>query len=394
MKLLWFTFFVLSVASSLVRINDKNFNDVVKGSGKFTLVDFYADWCRHCMNLMPTIEKLADIYADVPEVQIVKINGDVDGKKITMKYDIPGFPTLLLFHGDDEPVEFNGMRDVESISNFIQQASGVRLDKAEKSVGEDEDISESNLVMSLNDDNFREEVLDANYKTLVIFTALWCRYCKEVKPIWKEIANRIFDSDADTIRFGEVDLSDKKNSNAEKISEQFGVRLLPSIMLFDPHRVDKDGLKRPVVYNDDRNLEYLITFVNDETGLSRNYEGKLFANAGRIMSVDGAIESLKGDDGEKILRKIEDLESQFTEHGRDRLVEDNVLFFKDDMSMAPYYKKVVRKIIADDKEFFTREASRLKSLISLEEVNIERSAYDYVQKRLNILEAVIKMRKY
>lgn len=48
------------------------------------------------------------ILADVPAVQIVKIIGDNDGKK--MKYDISGFPTLLLLHDEDETVEFNGTR--------------------------------------------------------------------------------------------------------------------------------------------------------------------------------------------------------------------------------------------------------------------------------------------
>jgi len=394
MKLLWLTFLVLAAASNLLRVNDKNFNDVVKNSGKFTLVDFYADWCRHCMNLMPAIEELADLYADVEDIQIVKINGDEDGRKMTSKYDIPGFPTLLLFHGNDNPIEYDGMRDAESISNFIQQASGVRLSKSGETDEQEISITKPTQIMALDDDNFKEKVLDANYKTLVMFSALWCRYCKEVKPFWEEIANKIFDSDSEIIRFGEVDLSEENNSKAEKIKEQFGVRLLPSIMLFDPSRIDKDGLKRPVVYNDDRNLEYLVTFVNDETGLSRNYEGKLFANAGRILSIDEAIEAYEGHNGEAIVRKIEELESQFLEHGRDFLVEKNILFFKDDMSMTSYYKKIVGKIINDDKEYFVGETARLRSLVSKEEANMERTAYDYMQKRLNILEAVSKMKKF
>lgn len=394
MKLLWLTFLVLAAASNLLRVNDKIFNDVVKNSGKFTLVDFYADWCRHCMNLMPAIEELADLYADVEDIQIVKINGDEDGRKMTSKYDIPGFPTLLLFHGNDNPIEYDGMRDAESISNFIQQASGVRLSKSGETDEQEISITKPTQIMALDDDNFKEKVLDANYKTLVMFSALWCRYCKEVKPFWEEIANKIFDSDSEIIRFGEVDLSEENNSKAEKIKEQFGVRLLPSIMLFDPSRIDKDGLKRPVVYNDDRNLEYLVTFVNDETGLSRNYEGKLFANAGRILSIDEAIEAYEGHNGEAIVRKIEELESQFLEHGRDFLVEKNILFFKDDMSMTSYYKKIVGKIINDDKEYFVGETARLRSLVSKEEANMERTAYDYMQKRLNILEAVSKMKKF
>lgn len=392
MKLVWLLLVTFAIASNLLRVNDKNFKEVVKDSGKFTLVDFYADWCRHCMNLMPTIEKLADIYADVPEVQIVKINGDEDGRKMTTKYDIPGFPYLLMFHGDSQPIEFEGMRDVESISNFVQQVSGIKLGQEDEK--EISPLLDPNKVMRIDDENFQTLVLEANYKTIIIFTAPWCRFCKEIKPIWFEIANKIFDSDSDVIRFGEVDLSDEKKERSEKIQKQFGIKLLPTIMLFDPFKVDEDGLRRPVVYNDDRNLEFLVAFINDETGLSRNYEGKLFSNAGRIMSIDEAINSFRGEGGANLLLKIDHLENEFLKHGRDALVDQNVLFYKDDLSMLPFYRKVVNKLINDEKDYFLKEIARLKRILSLEEKNIERSAYDYMQKRLNVLEGIAKMRKF
>lgn len=392
MKLSSIILIIATATAELVRVNDKNFKEVVRDSGKFTLVDFYADWCRHCMNLMPTIEQLGDLYSDVPDVQIVKINGDEDGRKMSTKYDIPGFPHLLLFHGEDQPIEFQGRRDLESISNFIQQASGLRLGQKEEEHAEP--IPETSRVMNLNDENFKELVLDAPYKTIVIFSAPWCRFCKDVKPIWLKIANEIYASDGDVIRFGEVDLSDENESKCQKIKAQFGVKTLPTIMLFDPERLDADGLKRPVVYNDDRNLEYIITFINDETGLSRNYEGKLFNNAGRIMSIDEAIRTFEEKKGEEILNQIEELEKQFLEHGRDLLVQKDVLFFKDDCSMLPYYRKVVKKLISGDKEYFVKEISRLKRILSKEEENLEKTALDYMQKRLNVLEGVSNLRGF
>lgn len=393
MRVVWLFFLASVIASSLVRVNDKNFNDIVKKSSKFTLVDFYADWCRHCMKLMPTIEKLAETFADTPDIQIVKINGDEDGRKMTKKYDIPGFPTLLLFHGDDDPIEFEGMRDHDSISNFIQKASGIKPGKKEEEEEAPIPIIK-NQVMTITDDNFRELVLDADYKSMLIFSAPWCRYCKEVKPIWQKLANKIYDSDQDVVRFGEVDLSAEKKGLSLNINAQFGVRLLPTILFFDPAKVDKDGLKRPLKYEDDRNLEFLLSFVNDETGLSRNQEGKLFSNAGRIMSIDEAIKNSNGENEEAIIRQLEDLEKSHAEHGRDALVDQNVLFFKDDVTMIPFYKKVVNKLISGDKEYILNEIGRLKSLIALEEKNVERSAYDYMQKRLNILEGVAKIKKF
>lgn len=388
MRLSWLFLLVTTIASELVRVNDKNFNEVVKGSGKFTLVDFYADWCRHCMKLMPTIEKLAETFADTPEIQIVKINGDADGRKMTNKYDIPGFPTLLLFHGDDEPIEFDGMRDHDSIKNFIQKASGIK--PGQQIAGEFIPVSQ-NEVLEIDDDNFQDLVLGAKYKTMLIFTAPWCRFCKEVKPLWLKLANEIYEPDQDIVRFAELEYSDEKKSATQKIKAQFNVRLLPTILFFDPSKVDDDGLKRPVQYDDERNLESLLAFVNDETGLSRNEDGKLFSNAGRIMAIDEAIEA--SEKHEDILAKLEELEKLNTERGRDAMVDQNILFFKDDVSMIPYYKKVVKKLRDGDEHYIVNEAVRLEKLISLEEKNMERSAFDYMQKRLNVLTGIIKMKK-
>lgn len=388
MRISWLFLLVFTIASELVRVNDKNFNQVVKGSGKFTLVDFYADWCRHCMKLMPTIEKLAETFADTPDIQIVKINGDADGRKMTNKYDIPGFPTLLLFHGDDEPIEFDGMRDHDSIRNFIQKISGA---KSRQQNTEDFIPVSSNEVLEIDDHNFQDLILDAKYKTMLIFTAPWCRFCKEVKPLWSKLANEIYESDQDIVRFAELEYSDEKKSATQKIKAQFNVRLLPTILFFNPFKVDDDGLKRPVQYDDERNLESLLAFVNDETGLSRKEDGKLFSNAGRIMSIDEAIET--SERYENVLAKLEKLENLNAERGRDALVDQNILFFKDDVSMIPYYMKVVKKLRDGDEQYIVNEAVRLEMLISLEEKNMERSAFDYMQKRLNVLTGIIETKK-
>lgn len=378
-----------ALASSLTRVNDKNFKEVVLDSGKFTLVDFYADWCRHCAKLMPTIEEVAETFKDEADIQIVKINGDEDGRKMTKKYDIPGFPMLLMFHGTDEPIEFKGMRDADAISNFIQQVSGVRLD-AKSEPEEEPVIFEKSNVISVTDLNFEEVVLKANHKTAVIFSAPWCRYCQEIAPEWEKLANKIYSNDADVIRFGKVDLSDENKHNCEKIMAQFGVKSLPTILLFDPNRVDADGLRRPVLFKDERDLESLISFVNDETGLSRNSEGKLYSNAGRIMVLD---ESLEKELPEEIIERLEALEERVKQEGRDALVSQDVLFFKDDVTMFPYYRKLLTKVTENGLDFIEREFARLGRMIKTEEKNVEKSAYDNMQKRFNVLKAFNTSRK-
>lgn len=386
MNFLFLFLAVGALASNLVRVNDKNFREVVLDSGKFTLVDFYADWCRHCAKLMPTIEEIAEIYKDQGDIQIVKINGDQDGKKMTKKYDVPGFPMLLMFHGDDEPVEFKGMRDADSISNFIQQVSGVRLEEPE----EEPVIVEKSKVIALNDQNFEDLVLQVNHKTVVMFSAPWCRYCKELAPAWEKLANKIYNIDRGVVRFGKVELSDENKRNCERIVSQFGVKSLPTILLFDPERLDVDGLRRPIVFKDDRDLESLLGFVNDETGLSRNSEGKLYSNAGRIMVID---EHLEKETPQQVIERLATLEERVKQEGKDALVSQDVLFFKDDVSMFPYYRKLLTKVMEDGTDFINREFARLGRIIKTEEKNVERGAYDNMQKRFNVLKAFTSSRK-
>lgn len=354
-------------------------------SGKFTLVDFYADWCRHCMKLMPTIEELAELYADVPGIQIVKIDGDDDGRKMTKKYKVPGFPTLLMFNGENEPVEFEGRRDLDSISNFVQSVSGISLSEPE----EETDYTGPSNIVDINDENFRDLVLSANHKTLVAFTAPWCKYSQKLKPVWSKLANQIFIEDGETVRFAEADLSDENKANVAKIVGQFGVSLMPTILFFDPRKVDEDGLKRPTPYTAERSLEELLAFVNENTGLNRDISGGLNTDAGRIQHLDEAIRTITEETKQDVLGAVETLKEKLSLVGRDALVAKEELWFEDDVTMIPYYSKLAVKIASGDLEYFTKEVVRLEKILTKNARDVERSARDYMQKRVNILKAYL-----
>lgn len=63
-------------------------------SGKPIVIDFWATWCAPCMRLAPTIEELAEEYAD--RVVIGKYNVD-DNTDLGAEYRIMSIPTLLFF---------------------------------------------------------------------------------------------------------------------------------------------------------------------------------------------------------------------------------------------------------------------------------------------------------
>lgn len=79
---------------------DVNFEkDVLKNDG-YTLVDFWAEWCRPCKQLSPIID---DIATDQENgLSVYKVNID-ENPNTPAKYNVRGIPTLMIFK-DGKPV--------------------------------------------------------------------------------------------------------------------------------------------------------------------------------------------------------------------------------------------------------------------------------------------------
>lgn len=75
----------------------------------------------------------------------------------------------------------------------------------------------------ISEDNFRNEVLNADQPVLVDFTATWCQPCKMIDPIVKQLAQ---DWDG---RVKVVKLDADQNPN---VLIQYGVLGIPTLMLF------------------------------------------------------------------------------------------------------------------------------------------------------------------
>lgn len=154
-----------NAASSVLDLIPDNFDKIVRNSGKPALVEFFAPWCGHCKNLAPVWEELAQKFAFAEDkVSIGKVDAD-EHKELGRKFGVQGFPTLKWFDGkSDTPTDYSGGRDLDSLSDFIVEKTGIKI-KTKK--------SPRSAVESLTDQTFKERI-GGDKDVFVAFTASWC----------------------------------------------------------------------------------------------------------------------------------------------------------------------------------------------------------------------------
>ncbi len=99
-------------------ITNTNFQETIAGD-KPVMIDFWATWCGPCRILSPTVDEIADEYAD--RITVAKCNVD-DAEEIAMQYRIMSIPTLLFFKGGevvDKRVGVVSKEEIVSIINSI-----------------------------------------------------------------------------------------------------------------------------------------------------------------------------------------------------------------------------------------------------------------------------------
>lgn len=89
---------------------------------KPVLVDLWAEWCSPCRVIAPVLEKIAVEFHDNLAIAKVEVDED-ENMKLAGRYQVRGFPTLILFINGEESGRFSGAKPLSFIRDFIEQHS-------------------------------------------------------------------------------------------------------------------------------------------------------------------------------------------------------------------------------------------------------------------------------
>ncbi|GIJ99868.1 hypothetical protein Aspvir_003878 [Aspergillus viridinutans] len=316
---------IASAASAVIDLLPKNFDDVVLESGKPALVEFFAPWCGHCKNLAPVYEELAQAFEFAKDkVTVAKVDAD-EHRDLGKRFGVQGFPTLKWFDGkSDKPEDYKGGRDLESLSAFITEKTGIKPRGPKKEPSKVEMLTESSFKSTIGGDK----------NVLVAFTAPWCGHCKSLAPTWETLAND-FALEPNVV----IAKVDAEAENSKTLAKEQGVTGYPTIKFFPK------GSTEPIAYTGARSEEAFIEFLNANADTNRAVGGGLNEKAGTVAALDEFITKYVSS------RNAKELVAEVKKAAKG--LQDKY---------AQYYVKVAEKI-SQNEEYASKELARLKKII-------------------------------
>jgi thioredoxin 1 len=93
----------------------ESFEQIVLDSEAPVLVDFYADWCRPCQILAPTLDELA---REMPEAKFVKVNVD-QSPELAGHFGVSSIPALMVFKEGNLVAKRLGVQDKTTLKQLL-----------------------------------------------------------------------------------------------------------------------------------------------------------------------------------------------------------------------------------------------------------------------------------
>ncbi len=95
----------------------KSFSELTQSETP-TLVDFYADWCAPCKQMVPILQQVGVQFED--KVKVIKVDTDKNQSAAT-HYQIKSIPTMLLFKNGEIVWRHSGTIPLQTLAAVLEQ---------------------------------------------------------------------------------------------------------------------------------------------------------------------------------------------------------------------------------------------------------------------------------
>jgi len=230
--------------SQIVKLNEHNFDSIVKDRKSDIMIEFFSPSCEPCQNIAQGWEDFAESAKKENKPLIVASVNCKSSPDLCNRFAIQHYPTVYLIH-EKKIYDFGGqwnpegwlayaeggyvneepeyIKDLQTLRDpeTSKQRFRVKTDEEELELPENF-VSQVEVVTG---DNFKSLVLDSPKDVWFLeFYAPWCGYCKKLAPVWESLALR----PDRNFRVGKVDAT---ASDSKDLATSFGVRGYPTLKL-------------------------------------------------------------------------------------------------------------------------------------------------------------------
>ena len=102
--------------SSVIKLDESNFDREVTQDDKPMIVDFWAEWCGPCKMIAPLLDEIAREKAG--SLKVAKVNVD-ENQSLSLKYNIRAIPALLFFKNGQLRDQVTGVASKKDLLNRV-----------------------------------------------------------------------------------------------------------------------------------------------------------------------------------------------------------------------------------------------------------------------------------